>query len=432
MKEEEERAKTEQSLKSILVSKSRDFLISSDGKRMPVSELEGKTVGLYFSALYNKSYADFTPKLVKVYEELKEKGEGFEIVLKSLDIHEESFKRGFRSVPWALPFKDKSCEKLTRYFELSTLPTLVIIGPDGKTLNSNVAEAVEEHGVEAFPFTPEKFAELAEIEKAKEAAQTVESVLVSGRFCHWERWKQAMQASFHLSTHDDFYLLFQIPMSDLVGKTILLYFSARWRPPCRAFFPKLMEAYHKIKAKNESIEVVFISSDMNQASFDGFFLGMSWLALPFGDPRKASLSRKLKVYSIPMLVALGPSGRTVTKETRDMISVHGAEAYPFTEEHLKNIEANYQDMKKVWPEKAIHALPEHEIVRSRHTLYKCDGCDEERRIWSFYCEGCDFHLHPKCALKEEKETKDDDAEEDKPNKKGWICFGDACHKGLRY
>ncbi|KAJ0038032.1 hypothetical protein Pint_22962 [Pistacia integerrima] len=156
MKEEEKRAKTKQSLKSILVSKSRDFVISSDGKMISVSELEGKTVGLYFSVIYNKSCADFTPKLVKVYEELKEKGQGFEIVLISLDNHEESFKRGFRCVPWALPFKDKSCEKLARYFELSTLPTLVIIRLDGKTLNSNVAEAVEEHGVEAFLFTLEK------------------------------------------------------------------------------------------------------------------------------------------------------------------------------------------------------------------------------------------------------------------------------------
>lgn len=128
-----------------------------------------------------KSSAEFTPKLVKVYEKLKGDGESFEIVLISLDDEEESFKRDFGSMPWlALPFKDKSCEKLARYFELSTLPTLVIIGPDGKTLNSNVAEAIEEHGVDAFPFTPEKFAELAEIERAKEESQTLESVLVSG------------------------------------------------------------------------------------------------------------------------------------------------------------------------------------------------------------------------------------------------------------
>ena len=149
--------------------------------KVPVAELEGKTVGLYFSSSSYRASTDFTPKLVEVYEKLKEKGENFEIVLISLDDDEESFKQGLGSMPWlALPCKDKSCQKLVRYFELSTLPTVVIIGPDGKTLNSNVAEAIEEHGIEAFPFTPEKFAELAAIEKAREEAQTLESFLVSG------------------------------------------------------------------------------------------------------------------------------------------------------------------------------------------------------------------------------------------------------------
>lgn len=146
-----------------------------------MSELEGKTVGLYFSLFSYASCVEFTPQLVEVYEKLKAKGEGFEVVLVPLDKEEEAFKEGLKSVPWkALPFKDKICEKLARYFELSTLPTLVIIGPDGKTLHSNVAETIQEHGVDAYPFTPEKFAELAEIEKAKEAAQTLESILVSG------------------------------------------------------------------------------------------------------------------------------------------------------------------------------------------------------------------------------------------------------------
>lgn len=118
---------------------------------------------------------------MEVYNVLKEKGESFEIVSLSLEDDEESFKQGLDSMPWlALPFNDKSREKLIRYFELSTLPTLVIIAPDGKTLKSNAAEAVEEHGAVAFPFTPEKFEELVAIEKAREEAQTLESFLVSG------------------------------------------------------------------------------------------------------------------------------------------------------------------------------------------------------------------------------------------------------------
>lgn len=148
---------------------------------MFVTDLEGKTVGLYFMLSTYKKSSDFTGTLVKVYNELKAKEENFEIVMIPLDDNEESFNKEFSGLPWlSLPFKDKKCEKLVRYFELSTLPTLVVIGPDGKTLHPNVADAVEEHGVIAYPFTPDKFAELEKIEKAKQEAQTLESVLVSG------------------------------------------------------------------------------------------------------------------------------------------------------------------------------------------------------------------------------------------------------------
>lgn len=127
-------------------------------------------------------------------------------------------------------------------------------------------------------------------------------------------------------------------MADLVGKNVLLYFSAHWCPPCRAFLPKLIEAYHKIKSEGDPFEVIFISSDRDQASFDDFFSGMPWLALPFGDPRKSSLSRKFKVQGIPTVVALGPTGRTVTTEARALIMEHGPDAYPFTEDHVKKLE----------------------------------------------------------------------------------------------
>lgn len=138
-------------------------------------------VGLYFSMTVHKGCLEFTTKLMQFYNKIKGLSNNFEIVLISLDDEEEPFKQGFETMPWlALPFKDKSCEKLARYFEVATLPTLVIVSPDGKTLNPNVAELIEEHGAEAYPFTPQKLLELAEIEKAKNEAQTLESILVSG------------------------------------------------------------------------------------------------------------------------------------------------------------------------------------------------------------------------------------------------------------
>lgn len=124
---------------------------------------------------------EFTKSLVDMYLKLKEKGENFEVVLVNLDDEESSYEQGVAGMPWlAIPFKDRTSDKLVHYFELATIPTLVIIGSDGKTLHPNAAELVEEHGIDAYPFSPEKVEEIAEKEKAKIEAQTLETLLVSG------------------------------------------------------------------------------------------------------------------------------------------------------------------------------------------------------------------------------------------------------------
>ncbi|XP_047307657.1 probable nucleoredoxin 1 [Impatiens glandulifera] len=411
IKEEEEEARVHQSLKSLLVSKSRDYLVSSDGKKVPVTELEGKTIGLYFSiSSYGRS-TQFTRKLVNVEEQIKAKNADFEVVMIPLDHDEELFKKELETIPWlSLPFKDKSCEKLARYFELSSLPRLVIIGPDGKTLKSDVAEIVEEHGAEAYPFTPERLSELEELDNAKREAQTFESVLVLG------------DLNFLIGKDG-----VKVPISEFVvgKKNVLLYFSAHWCPPCRAFLPKLTEVYNQIKEKEgeESFELIFISSDRDQASFDSYYATMPWLALPFGDDRKEKLSRTFKVRGIPKLVALGPTGQTVSEEVRDLVMRHGAKGYPFTKERVEELEKEEDELTKEWAKKMkIDSLHKHELVLIKRRNYICDGCNEGGETWSYYCKECDYDLHPKCAFqgaaKEEKGS----------SKEGWVCDGEVCRK----
>ena len=111
-------------------------------------------------------------------------GEKFEVVAVSLDSDEASFNKSFPGMPWlTIPQGNKMCRKIVSYFELSDLPTLVLISPDGKTLSSNIADIINEHGFEAwegFPFNAEKLEILAEKAKAKAASQTLESLLVTG------------------------------------------------------------------------------------------------------------------------------------------------------------------------------------------------------------------------------------------------------------
>jgi nucleoredoxin len=137
-------------------------------------------VGLYFSL---SSSNQFTLALSQLHEKLREKDENFEIVMVPLEKEQSAFRKSFSTMPWLMvPSKDKVIEYLIEYFEISNFPTLVMIGSDGKTLNHNATEIIENYGAEAvewFPFSKEKMRIIEEIERTKMELQTLESLLIS-------------------------------------------------------------------------------------------------------------------------------------------------------------------------------------------------------------------------------------------------------------
>ncbi|MQM03644.1 hypothetical protein Taro_036431 [Colocasia esculenta] len=77
----------------------------------------------------------------------------------------------------------------------------------------------------------------------------------------------------------------EVSVSSLQGKTVGLYFSARWCSPCLKFTPKLIYVYANIKEmllpkEDEDLEVVFVSTDRDQVAFKSYLSTMPWLALP--------------------------------------------------------------------------------------------------------------------------------------------------------
>jgi len=102
------------------------------------------------------------------------------------------------------------------------------------------------------------------------------------------------------------------------GKVVGLYFSAHWCPPCRGFTPQLAEFYKKMSSK---LEVVFISSDKDEAQWAEYFAEMPWLALPFNDrERKNKLSEKYGVRGIPTLILLDScTGATINTNARTLV-----------------------------------------------------------------------------------------------------------------
>lgn len=106
-------------------------------------------------------------------------------------------------------------------------------------------------------------------------------------------------------------------------RVVLVYFSAHWCPPCKAFTPLLATAYSKHSAND--VEVVFVSSDRDNASFESYYGEMPWAAIPYADRSlHAKLSSSFQVGGIPMLVVLGGvDGSVVTTNGRGDVQATG-------------------------------------------------------------------------------------------------------------
>jgi len=134
-----------------------------------------------------------------------------------------------------------------------------------------------------------------------------------------------------------------------VGNTVFaIYFSAHWCPPCRGFTPKLAEWYSKsLKAKG--LEVLFVSSDKDQASFNEYFKEMPWLALDWADrKRKEQLSNLFGVKGIPSLAIVDKDGSTITKNGRGALSSdpEGAE-FPWYPKPVTDLKEGPGDLNEV-------------------------------------------------------------------------------------
>ena len=122
-----------------------------------------------------------------------------------------------------------------------------------------------------------------------------------------------------------------VATSSINSAYIGIYFSAHWCPPCRGFTPQLADFY-KAHAKSKDLEIVFASSDRDEAAFNEYFGEMPWLALPYADrATKEKLSKKYKVSGIPTLVILdAKTGEVITTKARAQVSKDSkAEQFPW-------------------------------------------------------------------------------------------------------
>jgi len=236
-------------------------------------------------------------------------GKGLEIVFISSDNDEGSFNEYLAEMPWlALPFADRDRKNsLSSKFKVQGIPSFIIVDPaTGATINDDGRSAVTNDPTgEKLPWTPPTFAEALGTE------------FLSGE-----------------ST---------VGAEAVAGKTLGLYFSAHWCPPCRGFTPQLAAWYAGIKAElGDKFEIIFCSGDRDEAGMKSYYkeqcdAGGDWLCLPFAN--KDSLDGIFKVQGIPSFIIVGPDGKVINESGRGLVPSATAAEFPWPPPLIGDIES---------------------------------------------------------------------------------------------
>lgn len=91
-------------------------------------------------------------------------------------------------------------------------------------------------------------------------------------------------------------------------KFFAFYKSASWCGPCKAFTPKLVAFYNRVKPDHPEFELIFVSSDSSKDSMKDYMTDykMPWPAFKFGKHKDLVMSRG---NGIPCLMVTDASGK---------------------------------------------------------------------------------------------------------------------------
>lgn len=334
------------------------------GEVSTTSALAGSTaVAIYFSAHWCPPCRGFTPSLVEAYKSAL-KSKGLQVVFVSSDNSKSEFDRYYQEMPWlAVPFARRDVkEALSKKFKVQGIPTLVILDAEGNIITKDGRSKVASDPKGAqFPWKPPSFADIIG-EKFRRGDTIVGKEAIS-------------------------------------GKTLGLYFSAHWCPPCRGFTPQLARHYKAYKERELPFEVIFVTGDRSEKEFNDYYkemqsAGGDWLALPWSSSaQRDELNSLFEVSGIPCLVILDEKGQVINKNARGAVGNDSSgAAFPWAPPLIGSLEAPegiqetpsvcvFMEMLSAEQQKEILSLMER--VAEKHVASaKAKGEDPE---FKFFC-----------------------------------------------
>ena len=125
-------------------------LLNSDGKEVSLETLNGKYIGIYFAGQWCSGCRAFSPKLVPFRNSHADQ---FEVVYVSSDKNKAAQFAYMKevSMPWpTLEFRSAPALALKARFEVTTIPTMIILSPAGELITLDGRGDVENFPAEAM------------------------------------------------------------------------------------------------------------------------------------------------------------------------------------------------------------------------------------------------------------------------------------------
>ncbi len=118
-------------------------LINADASEYNLQDLEGKVFGLYFSASWCRGCAAFSRTFVPFRDKHQE---NFEVVLVGFDhssVDMMDYMNRYKMTWPAIPYDSPARIALKERFNVTSIPTLIIMSQDGRVLTEDGREQVE-------------------------------------------------------------------------------------------------------------------------------------------------------------------------------------------------------------------------------------------------------------------------------------------------
>lgn len=296
-----------------------EFLLVKDNdgnieeKQIKDCDFLQKHCGLYFSAHWCPPCKAFTPKLAAEYTQRIRK-EGLTIIFNSWDKTADAFNNYYKEMPWAaIPYKYKDALRGSKAIKQPDgIPSLYLF-EKGEVYQTNGRAAVMDK--RHFPY--------------REATMD-----------------QCLSAVIDGAGN-------QVDLEELKSKkTLAIYFSAHWCPPCRGFTPELAKTYNAMVARagdSKDFEFIFVSKDKDLEAFQGYFKEMPWKALNFKADNftllRETLNTKFGVRGIPALGLMTPDGTILRKNARQAVdSDKTGESFPWPAKKICDIDSPFMIM----------------------------------------------------------------------------------------